>query len=900
MGHVTPKVSECVSNPFEKRDLYLRGSFKNWAAADDFRFNYVCNRFELVAKISGAHTFKIGDDDWLRDADFGAAPTEPGKPWILQEKGPGIDYNFRGTHRFILNMTDSSAPKLSVDECPQPPFGETTLYLRGTMNNWGAQNEYAFQYSCDAYYLNTRLTGSVEFKIADAAWTDATTFGIARSQVATAAATGNLQNFSHIFIGEQTVRLAFADSKPDGKPQMIEMTIGPKSFVDPTVQPVADPIAVSVRFDSRDLKQKSPFGSVTAGTTINFQLAALAGAKSVTLVIEKRLLEGDQKVLEYTELARIPLTRHAGGTSEVWRGSWAFRDPAVYGYYFEIAIGDKKYVYQNNRDLIPFTREEGTNGVGMVTEPPHSARRIRRFRQTVYAADFKVPDFAPDVVYYYIFPERFRNGNAENDPKPGVGKYHDKGVEFHRNWLDKPWRPNTGDGSDDVYNNDFFGGDLEGIIEKLDYIADLGANTIYMTPIFRAASNHKYDTADYKNIDPNFGSNDDFTRLTKEAAKRGIRVMLDASLNHTGSDSIYFDRFNNFKTNGAFTGAKVRKDSPYASWYTFDETQTEPNKQYIGWAGVLDLPELNKASPSFREFAYGAKDSVMKLWLDRGGSDWRMDVAPWVPDDFWREWRRAIKQHKPDTLTVAETWWDSSKFFLGDMFDSTMNYIFRDFALEYAKGGNAAKLYRNIEHIREAYPPQSFYALMNLVGSHDRERSLHYLGYRDENTDAVKIADAKQRLRLTAFLQMTLPGSPSIYYGDEVGVTGGEDPYNRATYPWADKGGKPDMALHADFKKLIAMRKAHIVLRRGSLSAPMLADENLIVLLREYQSVGKTTWAVTASSNAAVARSITVALPGSVKTATFTDAITGAKAVVKDQRLVLTVPAMFGTVLISP
>ncbi len=891
----------CTPNPFAKRDLYLRGSFKNWNAADPFRFNYVCNQFELVAAIDGDHTFKVADDDWSRDADFGASPTTTPLrgSWNLALRGAGMQYNFRGNHRFIMTMNSSiptATPTLTVTDCPTPPLGDTTLFLRGGMNNWGAGNSFAFQYSCDAYYLNTRLTGMNEFKIADAGFTNATTFGSASANgevfgntataLASATAAGVANTMRHLFVGEQTMRVAFEDGKP-------MLTIGPKSFVDPSVQTVSDATANSIKFDSRALTHKTPFGSVTTGSTIDINVSAAAGVAQMTLVVEKRRLEGDQKVLEYTELARVPMTKSARSDGEQWRARHTFAEPAIYGYYFEAEIGGAKFAYQNNRDLIPFTREEGSNGLGMVTDMPSSNKRIRRFRQTVYAADFKVPDWAADVVYYYIFPERFRNGNAANDPKPGVDKYQNKGVEFHRNWLEKPFRPNTGDGSDDVYNNDFFGGDLAGIIEKLGYIAELGANTIYMTPIFTAASNHKYDTADYKNIDPHFGTNADFTKLTEMAAQRGLRVIVDASLNHVGSDSIYFDRYNNFGGKGAFAGSKVRRDSPYASWFTFDESQPDPNKQYTGWVGVTDLPELNKASVDYRKFAIGDADSVTRLWLDRGAAGWRMDVAPFVPDDFWREWRKAVKQQRPDTLTVAETWWDSSKFFLGDTFDSTMNYIFRDVALEYAKGGDAAKLYRSIEFTREAYPPQAFFALMNLVGSHDRGRPLFYLGYVDETTPPEKIADAKQRFRLTAFLQMILPGSPTIYYGDEVGVTGGEDPYNRATYPWADKGGAPDMALHADFKRLTAMRKTHPVLRRGTLSAPLFADANVIVVARELNG----TLAIAATNNASNAKTVTVTLPSAASK--FTDALTGAVVNSSGGQITFSIPPMFGTVLIA-
>jgi cyclomaltodextrinase len=462
-----------------------------------------------------------------------------------------------------------------------------------------------------------------------------------------------------------------------------------------------------------------------------------------------------------------------------------------------------------------------------------------------------------------------------------------------------PILPGSGDGSDDVYTNDFFGGDLAGIIEKLDYLADLGVNTLYLTPVFTAASNHKYDTADYRNVDPRFGTNDDYVRLTKEAAKRGIRVIADVSLNHTGSDSIYFDRYAKYGkktgTPGAFEGAKIRADSPYADWYKFDATQSDPNKQYRGWIGVDSLPELNKSSPSFRKFAYGTPDSIMQLWLDRGAAGWRMDVAPWVPDDFWREWRVAVKEHKPDALTVAEAFFDSAKFFLGDTFDTTMNYIFRNAVLEYAAGGTASKQYKNIELMREMYPPQSFYALMNLLSTHDSARSLFFFGYRDEKSDAAAIALAKRRMKLAVFFQMTFPGAPSVYYGDEVGLTGGEDPHNRWTYPWADKGGKPDNELLAEFKKLIKLRKDHPILRHGSIDAPLYADDHVIVLARKLDNA----WAITATNNATEAKTVTVSLPEGAQGVAFKDLLTGKPLRAAGGKLTLTVPALYGMVLLG-
>jgi cyclomaltodextrinase / maltogenic alpha-amylase / neopullulanase len=290
----------------------------------------------------------------------------------------------------------------------------------------------------------------------------------------------------------------------------------------------------------------------------------------------------------------------------------------------------------------------------------------------------------------------------------------------------------------------------------------------------------------------------------------------------------------------------------------------------------------------------------MKMWLDKGAAGWRMDVVPWVPDDFWQPWRAAIKQHNPEAITIAETWFDSSKYFLGDTFDSTMNYVLRNTLLEYANGGKAKNIYHNIELIRESYPPQVFYALMNLTSSHDQARTLHHLGYIDDKTDAATIALAKQRQRLTVFFQMMFPGAPTIYYGDEVGVTGGEDPFNRAAYPWVDLGGKPDTALLVDFKSLIKMRKDHVVLRHGSIDAPIHIDDNVIILLRQQGN----TWAITATNNAMTAKTVTVTLPPALAGKTFVNALTNERisvsATPNGESITLQVPALFGSVLVTP
>lgn len=870
----------CEPNPLGKRELFLRGTMNNWTASDEHRFFWACKHFELITSIQGEHSFKIADEDWTPGTDFGGTPDK------LVVGGSNLSYRFNGSQKLVLTMSKPE-PQLSIATCPAPPLGDTTLFLRGTMTSWAPLEEYAFQFRCDAYYLNVSFDNRQEFKIADAGWTPATTFGMGKDgKLSTDASPGGTSNVQHGFGGEHTIRLAFESGQA-------QLSIGPRSFASRRQPPsIEDPVALSLRFDSRDAGHKSPFGAVVAGSEVRFALDAKPGVTQASLVVEKRQMEGNQERLEYTEVARVPMTKQSLGSTERWSASHRFADKAIYGYYFEVEIGGKRYIYQNNKDSVFWTREKGSMGLGLV-ELPEEAKRIRRYRQTVHAAHLNVPTWARDAVYYYIFPERFRNGDPTNDPKPGRDRYQDKGIEKHARWLDKPWRPGAGDGSDGVHNNDFFGGDLAGIIDKLDYIRELGANTIYMTPIFRAASNHKYDTADYHHIDPAFGSDADFERLTREAAKRGLRVIVDASLNHVGSDSIYFDRYRNFGAKGAFAGGKVQPASPYAQWFKFDTSQSEPGKQYKGWGGE-DLPEIDKSSKSFRSFAYGAPDSVMKVWLDRGAAGWRMDVAPWVPDDFWREWRSTIKSHKPDALLIAETWFDSSKFFLGDSFDSTMNYIFRNTVLDYAAGGAAEKLYANIELMREAYPAPAFYALMNLLSTHDVARSLHHFGYLEDGNQT-QLAQAKQRLRLAVLFQMSFPGAPAVYYGDEVGVSGGDDPYNRATYPWADEGGQPDLELLAEFKRLIAMRAKHKVLRHGSIAAPLHLDSHVIVLARQD---GKT-WAITAMNNAAIPKKVKLKLPAGLHGKQFIDALGGAALRANGAELELTVPALYGTVLVS-
>ncbi len=381
--------------------------------------------------------------------------------------------------------------------------------------------------------------------IAGAGWKDATSHGAGQG----AYLKEGCPSIEQVFSGERTLRLAWAGGRP-------ELSIGPKTFADPRSAAVTDPIARSIAFDSRAAQHKQPFGAVVAGTSMHFAVDALPGVEKMALVIGKRRLEGNQEVPEYTEVARVPMSKSTQD-KERWSATHRFTDVHVYGDWFEAEIGGRKYASQNNRHPLHWTREKGTGGVGEVGELPTAKSAIRRFRANRPCRRRQGARLGRRRRLLLHLPRALSQRRREERPKPGRDKHQSHSFGLHKTWNEKPFRPGSGDGSDAVFNNDFFGGELAGIIDKLDCIEDLGANTIYMTPVFKAPSNRKYDTADFRQIDPAFGTNADFERLTSEAKKRGIRVVPDTSLNHVGSNSIYFDRFGNHAGQGAFGRARA-------------------------------------------------------------------------------------------------------------------------------------------------------------------------------------------------------------------------------------------------------------------------------------------------------------------------------------------------------
>ena len=548
-------------------------------------------------------------------------------------------------------------------------------------------------------------------------------------------------------------------------------------------------------FDPRDLNFKNPYGAVPSGTVVCFTLRPpRAGGFSrgrLTARFESRNNE--------EQIIPLPWVDSQLGVDQ-------FRGTLDVGTY----VGLVWYSFVL----------EGLDGRRAELGP---------YQLTVYQGEEAVPTWFGEGMTYQIFPDRFCRSRIP-DPTGLVG-----GRTVHQNWEDEPvYRP---DEHGEIRNRDFFGGDFQGVISKLDHLKDLGVETLYFNPIFEAAENHRYGTADYDRIDPMLGCNEDFSRLCDEAHRRGMRVMLDGVFNHTGFVSRYFNGDGFYPD----VGACQSWDSPYRSWFQFIHW---PDR-YESWWGIYSLPAVNESDPGYRRFIFGDEDSVVRRWLRAGADGWRLDVADELPDDFVAGIHAAARAEKPSAVVIGEVWEDGStkvaygvrrKHILGGHCDGLMNYPLRSAILSYFSGGKAEDFVSGMETIRENYPPFAFYSAMNSLGTHDTPRILTLLGAGGERRDQSRdwranfrlegdaLRLAKERLRAAALLLFCFPGSPTVYYGDEAGMEGFEDPFNRRTYPW----GHEDQELLAWFKQLGALRKTHPALRRGTIryvaaEGPLLA-----------------------------------------------------------------------------
>ena len=559
-------------------------------------------------------------------------------------------------------------------------------------------------------------------------------------------------------------------------------------------------------FDSRSESCKKPYGAVPCGTAVSYTVRPLRREGwSRCVLVTQREFSGQTAELE------LPCTGQDGDRNRFSGIFSAPAEPELVWYWFRLF------------------REDGSS-ILLDRSGYHGGENVQSWQLTVYEESSTPAWFGCGVVYQ-IFPDRFCRLELP-DPAGMVGSR-----TIHENWSNLPdWRP---DAQGEVRNCDFFGGSLQGILSKLDDLADFGVTVLYLNPVFESASNHRYNTADYRAIDPMLGTEDDFHHLCQEAKRRGIRVILDGVFNHTGSQSRYFNADGFYSD----TGAAQSPDSPYYHWYSFHPWPAD----YDAWWGIRTLPAVREDAPDYRDFIIRGQDSVVRHWLRAGASGWRLDVADELPDDFIGEIRTAMEETAPDSFLLGEVWEDATtkiaysmrrRYLLGQELHGVMNYPFRTALIAYLLGGDADEFRETLESLRENYPPHAFYSLMNFLSTHDTPRILTVLGAdhvpgSKEERAVFRLSPARRqlglkRLRLAALVLFTFPGAPTVYYGDEAGMEGWEDPFNRAGYPW----GQEDSELKSFFSSLAHLRREQPALQTGQLHWRWTAG-SLLVFARE-------------------------------------------------------------------
>ena len=477
----------------------------------------------------------------------------------------------------------------------------------------------------------------------------------------------------------------------------------------------------------------------------------------------------------------------------------------IYFYYFEVLYHDngKQYVCP-----------------GKYYQGELKSEITSYFQLGVYEKDIQIPDLQGKIIYQ-IFPDRFAFSDSTKKDVP-------KDRVIHKSLKDEPiWELQNGR----MLNNDYYGGDLKGIEESIPYLKTLNVSIIYLNPIFESHTNHRYDTANYLKIDPLLGTKEDFISLCKTAHENDIKIILDGVFNHTGADSIYFNKFNRYDTVGAYQSPK----SKYYSWFQFINWPDD----YACWWGFKSLPDLNETNSDFIEYICG-DNGVLETWLEAGADGFRLDVADELPDEFLQILRKKVKEVKKDAVIIGEVWEDASnkisynqrkKYLWGKELDSVMNYPFRQAILDFIMKDDVESAVHRINTIIDHYPKKIVDILMNLLGTHDTVRIATKLtGHTVDLNDRAKqvqvelsedeIAISKRRLRLAFTMSFTLPGIPSIYYGDETPMFGYRDPFNRKPFEKPNE----DNELYKHLKFLGRLRTEYSCFKSGKLSFISAAD----------------------------------------------------------------------------
>lgn len=572
-------------------------------------------------------------------------------------------------------------------------------------------------------------------------------------------------------------------------------------------------------YNSRDIRFKTKYGALESGEEVTFRL--LLPFESGAVCYRARLLVLNDATGEEKSYELFGTDKHEGDC-RWWEVVYTAEEPGLYWYCFEY---------------------DGPWSTERIYKGPYSNGYIAtdesRWQLTVYEKGYETPDRFKGGVMYQIFPDRFY--------RSGETKYHVPTDRVLVDWDAEPgWRP---DEHGIVRNNDYFGGDLKGIEEKLPYIHNMGVTVIYLNPIFESQTNHRYSTSDYSKIDPLLGTEEDFVSLCNAAHRYGMKIILDGVFNHTGDDSIYFNKKNRYDTLGAYNS----KASPYYNWFHFINWPDS----YASWWGFDTLPEVNQDSEDYIDYITGPNGIVAK-WLRLGADGWRLDVADELNDSFIQKIHARAKAVKPDAIVIGEVWEDASNkiaysqrkhYLLGEELDSIMNYPFANAIIEFVAYNDAEGFLDKILSVTENYPKPVVDVLMNLLGTHDTARIITRLA--GENVDGhdrewqsthhlspQQYEFGIQLEKIAATIQFTLPGFPSIYYGDEAGMQGYKDPFNRAGFTW----DKINTSLSSWYSWLGLLRKTCPVLKNGQF-IPISGAQGCVCYARmngEYPMLNRT------------------------------------------------------------
>lgn len=540
-------------------------------------------------------------------------------------------------------------------------------------------------------------------------------------------------------------------------------------------------------------EDKAPFGALSLNQDMRISVRVSDDYKisNISWVIMK----------ENVEIVKTSLIRE---NKKYYQGEFnGFNEVGVYFYYFEVEI---------ELDGVVQTKYYGKN-IENGESCEYSYEDLNKYQITVYKG-YEVPKWYKEGILYHIFVDRFNNGNRTkkvNNPK--------KNSFIYANWDDDPMYIKDNEGN--IVRWDFYGGNLKGIIDKLGYLKKLGVTIIYLSPIFEASSNHKYDTGDYKKIDAMFGDEEIFKELLDKASKKGINIILDGVFSHTGSDSIYFNKYNRYSELGAYQSG----ESKYNSWYKFNNYPDD----YDCWWGVKSLPNVNELDPTYMDYIIKDDDSVLKKWTTMGVKGWRLDVADELPEKFIKEFKKELKDVADDTILIGEVWEDASnkisynqrrEYLLGEQLDSVMGYPFRSNIVSFLKNDiKSIDLLNRFMQIKENYPREAFKSNLNLIGSHDVKRI------------KTELNEDKELVKLAVGIQMTFEGIPYIYYGDEAGVCGNTDPDNRRTYPWK----KEDEDMIEYYRNLTTIRKKYKALVYGETSFIDTKNADVFAFIRKTE-----------------------------------------------------------------